>query len=96
MYLCNEKFYSHSQFWGIKQAKRKRYGRLRGLSNGMTDIIRLIIFPLIVMMLSCVHRNQCGRHLIPKATTQGFDGPVCWQNENYRCMATYVVLRICG
>ena len=23
MYLCNEKSYSHSQFWGTKQAKKE-------------------------------------------------------------------------
>ena len=64
-----------------------------GLSNGMTNIIRLIIFPLIVMMLLCVSTvisaaDTSYRKLLLKDLD---DYLVCWQNENYRCMATYVV-----
>lgn len=64
-----------------------------GLSNGMTNIIRLIVFPLIVMMLLCVSTvinaaDTSYRKLLLKDLD---DYLVCWQNENYRCMATYVV-----
>ena len=64
-----------------------------GLSNGMTNRIRLIVFPLIVMMLLCVSTvinaaDTSYRKLLLKDLD---DYLVCWQNENYRCMATYVV-----
>ena len=64
-----------------------------GLSNGMANVIRLIVFPLIVMMLLCVSTvisaaDTSYRKLLLKDLD---DYLVCWQNENYRCMATYVV-----
>ena len=64
-----------------------------GLSNGMANVIRLIVFPLIVMMLLCVSTvisaaDAPYRKLLLKDLD---DYLVCWQNENYRCMATYVV-----
>ena len=58
----------------------------------MANVIRLIL-PLLVTMLLCVSTaisaaDTSYRKLLLKDLD---DYLVCWQNENYRCMATYVV-----
>ncbi len=59
----------------------------------MANIIRLIVSPPIVLMLLCISTainaaDTSYRRLLLKDLD---DYLVCWQNQNYRCMATYVV-----
>ncbi|MEC8307429.1 MAG: hypothetical protein VX363_00300 [Pseudomonadota bacterium] len=61
----------------------------------MANVIRLIL-PLLVTMLLCVSTaisaaDTSYRKLLLKDLD---DYLVCWQNQNYRCMATYVVPRV--